>query len=114
YVESLNGRYITAEDVGTTVEDMDYIHLETEFVTGTSSGSGVGDPSPITALGIFQGMKAAAKAAYGSDNLQGKIVAVQGVGHVAYQLCHYLHKEKANIIVTDINQDAVNRAIRDF
>jgi len=113
YVESLNGRYITAEDVGTTEEDMDYIHMETDFVTGTSSG-GVGDPSPITALGIYKGMKAAAKAAFGTDALENKKIAVQGVGHVAYQLCKYLHEENAHLIVTDINQEAVHRAIQDF
>src|SRR5690625_6393911 len=113
YVNSLNGRYITAEDVGTTEEDMDYIHMETDFVTGTSSG-GVGDPSPVTALGIYKGMKAAAKAAFGTDYLENKTVAVQGVGHVAYQLCKYLHEENANLIVTDINQEAVNRAVKEF
>lgn len=114
YVESLGGRYITAEDVGTTVQDMDHIHMETNFVTGTSSGGGVGDPSPITALGIYKGMKAAAKAAFGSDDLYGKKIAVQGVGHVAYSLCSYLHEEKANIIVTDINTEAVERAVQAF
>lgn len=113
FVESLNGRYITAEDVGTTEEDMDFIHMETNFVTGTSSG-GVGDPSPVTALGIYKGMKAAAKAAYGDDSLKGKTVAVQGVGHVAYQLCAHLHEEGANLIVTDINKDAVDRAVTAF
>src|SRR5690625_4967566 len=113
YVNSLNGRYITAEDVGTTEEDMDYINMETNFVTGTSSG-GVGDPSPVTALGIYKGMKAAAKAAYGTDNLENKTIAGQGVGHVAYSLCEHLHKEGAKLIVTDINEEAVNRAVKDF
>src|SRR5699024_1474680 len=89
-VESIEIRYITVEDVGTTVQDMDHIHMKTNFVTGTSSGGGVGDPSPITALGIYKGMKAAAKAAFGSDDLFGKKIAVQGVGHVAYSLCSYL------------------------
>jgi len=113
YVESLNGRYITAEDVGTTEEDMDFIHMETKYVTGTSVG-GVGDPSPITARGIYYGMKAAAKEAFGSDDLNGKTIAVQGVGQVAYQLCNHLHKEGAHLIVTDINKAAVNRAVNDF
>lgn len=113
YVESLNGRYITAEDVGTTVQDMDWIHMETDYVTGTSSG-GAGNPSPITALGIYKGMKAAAKEAFGTDSLNGKTIAVQGVGQVAYNLCKYLHEEKANLIVTDINEEAVNRAVQDF
>lgn len=113
YVETLQGRYITAEDVGTTEEDMDYIQMETDFVTGTSIG-GVGDPSPITALGIYHGMKAAAKEAFHSSRLKGKTIAVQGVGQVAYQLCKFLHEEGANLIVTDINEDAVERAVNDF
>ncbi len=113
YVESLSGRYITAEDVGTTEEDMDTIHVETTFVTGTSSG-GVGDPSPVTALGIYYGMKAAAEEAFGTNSLKGRTIAVQGVGHVAYHLCKSLHKEGAHLIVTDINKDAVNRAIKEF
>lgn len=113
YVESLNGRYITAEDVGTFEEDMDFIHMETDYVTGTSDG-GVGDPSPVTALGIYYGMKASAKEAYGSDSLTGKKIAVQGVGQVAYNLCKYLHEEGAELIVTDINEEAVARAVADF
>src|SRR5690625_5242294 len=113
YVQSLNGRYITAEDVGTTEEDMDYIHMETDFVTGTSSG-GVGDPSPVTALGIYYGMKAAAKAAFGTDYLENKTVAVQGVGHVDYQLFKYLHEENANLIVTNINQVVVYCDVKEF
>lgn len=114
YVNSLNGRYITAEDVGTTEADMDIISLETEFVTGTSTGSGTGDPSPVTALGIYKGMKATAEAAFGSDSLEGKTIAVQGVGHVAYNLCKYLHEEGAKLIVTDINQEAIDRAVNEF
>lgn len=113
YVESLNGRYITAEDVGTTEEDMDFIHMETEYVTGTSDG-GVGDPSPVTSLGIYYGMKAAAKEKFGSDSLTDKTIAIQGVGQVAYHLCKHLHEEGANLIVTDINKDAVNRAVTEF
>src|SRR5690625_1135965 len=113
YVESLNGRYITAEDVGTLEEDMDYIHMETDYVTGTSTG-GVGDPSPVTALGIYHGMKAAAKEAFGTDDLKRKTIAVQGIGQVAYNLCKYLHEEGAQLIVTDINEEAVARAVNDF
>lgn len=113
YVESLNGRYITAEDVGTTEEDMDLINAETNFVAGTSN-RGVGDPSPITAMGIYKGMKAAAMAAYDNDSLEGKVIAVQGVGNVAYNLCKLLHEEGAQLIVTDINQAAVDRAVLAF
>jgi len=115
YVQSLNGRYITAEDVGTTVQDMDYIHLETDFVTGISPAFGSsGNPSPVTAYGVYRGMKAAAKVAFGSDSLAGKTVAVQGVGSVSYTLIQHLHEEGAKIIVTDINQDNVERAVKDF
>lgn len=115
YIQSLNGRYITAEDVGTTVGDMDLIHMETDFVTGISAESGSsGDPSPVTAYGVYMGMKAAAKEAFGSDVLAGKTVAVQGVGNVAYKLCEHLHEEGASLIVTDINKEAVNRAVEAF
>ncbi|WP_080874296.1 Leu/Phe/Val dehydrogenase [Oceanobacillus timonensis] len=115
YVQSLNGRYITAEDVGTTEADMDQIGLETEYVTGLSAYSGTaGNPSPITALGIFQGMKATAKEAFGSESLEGKTIAVQGVGNVAYSLCELLHEEGAHLIVTDINKEAVKRAQDNF
>lgn len=115
YIQSLNGRYITAEDVGTTVEDMDLIHLETDYVTGISPEFGSsGNPSPVTAYGVYMGMKAAAKEAFGSDSLEGKTVAVQGVGNVAYSLCEHLYKEGAKIIVTDINEQAVKRAAEAF
>src|SRR5699024_233613 len=115
YIQSLNGRYISAEDVGTTVEDMDYIHMETDFVTGISPEFGSsGNPSPMTAYGLYTGMKAAAKEAFGSDVLKGKTIAVQGVGNVAYRLCEHLHEEGASLIVTDINQEAVQRAVDAF
>lgn len=115
YIQGLNGRYITAEDVGTTVADMDMIHMETEFVTGVSPAFGSsGNPSPVTAYGVYRGMKAAANEAFGSDSLQGRTIAVQGVGNVAYNLCRYLHEEGAKLVVTDIQADNVNRAVQDF
>lgn len=115
FIQGLNGRYITAEDVGTTVEDMDIIFEETNFVTGVSQSSGSsGDPSPVTAYGIFVGIKAAAKEAFGTESLEGKTVAVQGVGNVAYKLCRYLHEAGAKLIVTDIHKAAVNRAVEEF
>ena len=115
YVQSLNGRYITAEDVGTTVADMDLIHEETDYVTGISPAFGAsGNPSPVTAYGVYRGMKAAAKAAFGTDMLEGKVIAVQGVGNVAYNLCRYLHEEKAKLIVTDINTESVKKAVSEF
>lgn len=115
FIQGLNGRYITAEDVGTTVADMDLIHEETDFVTGISPAFGSsGNPSPVTAYGCYIGMKAAALEAWGDDSLEGKTVSVQGVGNVAYTLCAHLHQEGAKLIVTDINQEAVARAVRDF
>ncbi|GKW44397.1 branched-chain amino acid dehydrogenase [Planococcus sp. NCCP-2050] len=115
FIQGLNGRYITAEDVGTTVADMDLIHEETDFVTGISPAFGSsGNPSPVTAYGIYIGMKAAALEAFGDDSLEGKTITVQGVGNVAYTLCKHLHEEGAKLIVTDINQEAVQRAVNDF
>jgi len=115
YIQGLNGRYITAEDVGTTVADMDLIHEETDYVTGISPAFGSsGNPSPVTAYGVYRGMKAAAKEAFGTDSLEGKVVAVQGVGNVAYNLCKHLHEEGAKLIVTDINKEAIQRAVVDF
>jgi len=115
YVESLNGRYITAEDVGTTVQDMDYIRMETNYVTGVSESYGSsGNPSPMTALGCYRGMQAAAKEAFGTSDLSGKVVAVQGVGNVGYYLCKHLHEAGAKLIVTDINQDSIDRCVNEF
>ncbi|WP_071395702.1 Leu/Phe/Val dehydrogenase [Bacillus tuaregi] len=115
YVQSLNGRYITAEDVGTTVSDMEMIRVETDYVTGISPEFGSsGNPSPVTAYGVYRGMKAAVKEVFGSDSMEGKVVAVQGVGNVAYALCRHLHQEGARLIVTDINKESVQRAVQEF
>ncbi len=115
YVESLNGRYITAVDVGMTEFDIDVINLETDYVAGGSAGAGAsGNPSAVTAYGIYVGMKASAKEAFGTDSLKGKKVAVQGVGNVAYTLCEHLHEEGAELFVTDINKEAVQRAVDNF
>ena len=105
FVDSLGGRYITAEDVGMTEQEMEWIYSETKYVTGIpKSMGGSGDPSPVTAYGVYMGMKAAAKRAYGSDSLKGKRVAIQGAGHVASHLARYIAKENATIFVTDIYQ----------
>ncbi|MDZ5712108.1 branched-chain amino acid dehydrogenase [Jeotgalibacillus haloalkalitolerans] len=115
YIQGLAGRYITAEDVGTTVKDMDLIHEETDYVTGISPAFGSsGNPSPVTAYGVYRGIKAAANEAYGSDSLEGKTIAVQGVGNVAFTLCRHLHEEGAKLIVTDINKESVQRAVDEF
>lgn len=112
FVDSLKGRYITAEDVGTSVEDMDYVEMETEFVAGVAAGSG--DPSPVTAYGTYRGIKACALEKYGDDSLEGKTVAVQGVGHVGYYLCGYLASEGAKLIVTDIDAERVQKVVDEF
>jgi leucine dehydrogenase len=103
YVESLAGAYITAEDVGISPDDMIHISKETKHVSGMPGKSG--DPSPVTAFGVYMGMKAAAKIQFGSDSLSGKKIAVQGVGHVGEYLVGYLSKEGANIVITDIHED---------
>lgn len=111
-VDSLKGRYITAEDVGTNVEDMDFVHMETEFVAGIGSGSG--DPSPVTAFGVYRGIKAAAKQKWGDDSLAGRRIAVQGLGHVGYYLCRDLAAEGAKLAVTDIDAERVQRVVGEF
>ncbi len=112
FVDSLHGRYITAEDVGTSVEDMDYVQMETEFVTGVADRSG--DPSPVTAYGVYRGIKAAAKEMFGDDDLADRSIAVQGLGHVGYYLCEDLAAEGARLIVTDINSAKVDRIAEEF
>ncbi len=112
FVDSLKGRYITAEDVGTSVEDMDYVQMETRFVAGVAGGSG--DPSPVTAYGVYRGIKACALERYGSDALGDMTVAVQGAGHVGYYLCEYLSAEGAKLVVTDIDEGRVQRVVSDF
>jgi leucine dehydrogenase len=108
-VESLKGRYITAEDVGTTVDDMEFVHMETESVVGLIGRSG--DPSPVTAYGVYRGIKACALMRYGSDDLADKRVTVQGVGHVGYHLCRHLKEEGARVSVTDIDAGRVQRVV---
>ncbi|QQE76929.1 Glu/Leu/Phe/Val dehydrogenase [Alicyclobacillus sp. SO9] len=111
YIQSLNGRYITAEDVGTNVHDMDTIHMETNYVTGISKAYGSsGNPSPMTALGVFRGMQATAKTIFGTDDLAGKTVAIQGLGSVGYGLAEHLKNAGATLVVTDINEEALKRA----
>jgi leucine dehydrogenase len=109
YVDSLNGKYITAEDVGTSTNEIAYIMQKTKHVSGKPiDAGGAGDPSPFTAFGVYLGMKAAAKIAYGSDSLSGKKILVQGTGHVGQFLIDYLAKENAEIIIADINQQNIS------
>lgn len=106
FVDSLNGKYITAEDVGITTKDIEYVSLETDNVAGLPiEMGGSGDPSPVTAYGVYMGMKAAAKKAFGTEDLNGRKIGVQGMGHVGQYLIDYLMKEKAVISVTDIHDD---------
>lgn len=106
FVHSLSGKYITAEDVGMTTEDMDTVREVTPFVTGISeSKGGAGNPSPITAYGVFMGMKAAAKFKFGSDILEDKNIYVQGIGHVGEGLVEHLVNEGAKVTIADISQD---------
>ncbi|MBI1967223.1 MAG: Glu/Leu/Phe/Val dehydrogenase [Gemmatimonadetes bacterium] len=112
HVESLGGRYITAEDVGTSTADMEYIRAETQHVTGLIGKSG--DPSPVTAYGVYRGIKACAKHRYGTDSLSGKTVALQGCGHVGYSLAALLAQDSAQLIVTDIDPARVQRVVSEF
>lgn len=108
FVESLNGKYITAEDVNMKTSDMEYIAMETKHVTGIPvHKGGSGDPSPVTAYGTYMGIKATAKKVFGSDSLAGKKIAVQGVGQVGLHLVEHLSKENAKIYIADINTDKV-------
>ena len=104
-INSLDGRYITAEDVGVSVDDMRHVRRETPFVSGLpQSGSNAGgDPSPWTAMGVFMGMQAAAKARLGAKSLAGLKIGIQGVGNVGFQLCRLLHAAGAELFVADVN-----------
>src|SRR6201989_1720986 len=107
FVESLGGRYITAEDVGTSTADMDFVHMETKNVTGLAGRSG--DPSPVTAHGVFRAIQASAKHRWGSDDISGKTISIQGCGHVGYFLAKELREAGATLVVTDIDGDRVKR-----
>ncbi|TXC82013.1 Glu/Leu/Phe/Val family dehydrogenase [Luteibaculum oceani] len=108
FVNDLGGKYITAEDVGINTRDIEYIAMETDFVSGKPAHlGGGGDPSPVTAYGVYMGMKAAAKKAYGTDSLTGKTVLVQGCGNVGRYLIDYIAKENAVIKISDIHEDSI-------
>ena len=112
-VDSLSGRYVTAEDVGCSVDDMRYVREETEFVSGLpqSGGSAGGDPSPWTAIGCFEGIEAAVAARLGANSLKGIRVAVQGVGHVGLHLCKLLQTAGAELFVSDVNKEHLDAAL---
>ncbi len=113
FVQSLNGRYYTAIDMGTTIYDMEIVAQETDFVTGIPGASG--DPSPVTAYGVWHGMQACAEEAFGSRSLKGKKIAVQGAGNVGYYLIrHLVEDEGAEVIATDIDENKLNKVVDEF
>ncbi len=111
-VESLAGRYITAEDVGTSPDDMEFVAMETDHVVGMLGRSG--DPSPVTAYGVYMGIKACAHFRYGTDSLENRHLVVQGLGHVGYHLCKDLAEEGAKLTVTDIDPERVARVVEEL
>ncbi|TAD99982.1 MAG: Glu/Leu/Phe/Val dehydrogenase [Bacteroidetes bacterium] len=113
FIKNMNGKYITAEDVGMTMQSLEYIAMETKYVAGLpKSRGGSGNPSPMTALGTYVGIKAAVKKVFGTDSLNGKKIAVQGVGHVGEILIDYLVKENAKVFVSDMYADRL-KAVAD-
>ena len=112
FVERLGGCYITAEDVGTSTSDMEFVRMETDCVTGLAGKSG--DPSPVTAHGVFRSILASAKHRWGSDDLTGKTVSIQGCGHVGYYLAKELHAAGAKLVVTDIDAERVKQVVDQF
>ncbi len=112
FVETFGGSYITAEDVGTSPADMEYVRSETNHVAGLLGKSG--DPSPVTARGVFRAMQASAKYRWGSDDLAGRTVALQGCGHVGYYLASNLHAAGAKLIVADVDAAKVDRVVKEF
>ncbi len=111
-IDTLGGKYYSAEDVGVSTADIMIAHQETPYMAGLEGKSG--DPSPYTALGTYLGIKAAVKHQRGVDSLKGLKISVQGVGHVGYYLCRHLHEEGAELIVTDIHQESLDRVASEF
>lgn len=112
FVETLKGRYITAEDVGTSPADMEIVRLETQHVAGLLGRSG--DPSPYTARGVFRAIQASTKFLWNTDDLAGVTVAIQGCGHVGYHLAKLLHQAGSRLIVTDVNDENRARVVNEF
>ncbi len=115
FIDSLGGKYITAEDVAMSSRDMEIIHMETDHVSGLPENmGGSGDPSPVTAYGVYVSMKASAKEIWGNDSLSGKKVLVQGIGHVGESLVEHLTKEGAKVFVNDISDERVKAAVTKY
>ncbi len=115
FIKNLNGLFITATDVGTNQKDMEYIRMETEYVTGVPAEiGGSGNPAPITAIGVYFGIRACAKELFGNDTLAGKSVAVQGVGQVGECLVRLLRKENVKVYVSDLNEDRLMQIAKKY
>ena len=115
FVQGLGGRYITAEDVGTSVSDMEWVRRETKYVTGISRAlGGSGDPSPVTALGTFTGMKACVNRVFGSDSLKDRKIAIQGIGNVGSHLVELLHKAGAKLYISDIDEEKLKPVAKKY
>ncbi len=115
FVDNLGGKYITAEDVGVDTRDMEFIRMETKHVTGLPEWmGGGGNPSPVTAYGVYMGIKAISNIAFGSDSLSGKTIGVQGTGHVGETVVKYLTKEGAKVFVTDINKERMANVAKEY
>ena len=115
FINDLGGKYITAEDVSMTSRDMEIIHMETDYVTGLpESMGGSGDPSPVTAMGVWMGMKAAAQQVYSTDSLSNKKIIVQGLGNVGKHLIDYLYKENAELLVYDIDETKIKEVSKKY
>lgn len=110
FVNSLGGRYITAKDVGIEIEDLDVIATKTRWVQGTSAKTSGGDPSPVTAYGVYKGLQAAAKFRWGNVSLRGRKIVIQGLGHVGYGVAKLLSEENAVISATELNQQTLSKA----
>lgn len=115
FIKNLNGEFITAEDVGTNPRDMEYIRMETQHVTGVpESMGGSGDPAPVAALGVYMGIKACVKELYGNDNITGRSVIVQGIGHVGEHLVKLLREENAKVYVSDIDDERTRQVSKKY
>jgi leucine dehydrogenase len=115
FIETLGGKYIAAEDVGISTKDIEYMRMETSHLSGMpESKGGGGDPSPNTAYGVYMGMKACAKECFGNDSLESKRIVVQGAGHVGTHLVKQLVKEKANVIVSDVDEEKIKKLVKRY
>lgn len=114
FVDSLGGRYITAKDVGVGVEDLDVMAEKTAFVRGTSAKESSGDPSPVTAYGVFQGIRAAAQFKWGTPSLKGKKVVVQGLGHVGFDVTRHLLEDGAQIAACDLDEARLTKLSENY